>query len=263
MRRIVWWLIALFGAGVFAAILYNAVKKPVSPPAPPAPAVSEPARPEPAEEPRIRHPLAEQPPEKPLPALDVSDSTIKAELDALLQERSFVEIFLLKDFIRRVVTTIDNLPREKVAQRIMPVKPVGGPFLVAGADANPAVSADNAKRYALHMKLLAAVDTAKLVAFYVRYYPLFQQAYRELGYPKGYFNDRLVEVIDHLLGAPEPDVPVKLVRPKVFYQYADPALEAQSAGRKVLMRIGRENAAAVKAKLREIRAELAKHAPKS
>ena len=86
------------------------------------------------------------------------------------------------------------------------------------------------------MKLVNAVDTAKLVALYVRYYPLFQQAYRELGYPKGYFNDRLVEVIDHLLGAPEVPASAKLVRPKVFYLYADPGLEAQSAGRKVLMR---------------------------
>lgn len=28
--------------------------------------------------------------------------------------------------------------------------------------------------------------------FYVRLYPLFQKAYVELGYPNGYFNDRLI-----------------------------------------------------------------------
>jgi len=42
-----------------------------------------------------------------------------------------------------------------------------------------------------------------------------------------------------------------------MFLYADPALEAQSAGRKILMRMGRENEVKIKAKLREIRSELA------
>jgi hypothetical protein len=105
------------------------------------------------------------------------------------------------------------------------------------------------------------VDAKKTVALYVRLYPLFQQAYQELGYPKGYFNDRLVEVIDHLLAAPALPAPAALVRPKVFYLYADAELESRSAGHKILMRIGNENAARIKSKLREIRAELTRHGP--
>lgn len=262
MHKAVWWLIVLFGAGIFAAILYNALKEP-APPAvrQPAPVAGE-APPAEPPEPQIRHPVEQPPQEKPLPALEVSDSTMQAELDGVLAEKSFAGLFLLKDFVRRVVATIDNLPRQKIALRLMPVKPVGGAFLVTGTAANPASNPDNVKRYALHMKLVNAVDTDKLVAVYVRYYPLFQQAYRELGYPKGYFNDRLVDVIDHLLGAPEIPASVKLVRPKVFYLYADPELEAQSAGRKILMRIGSENAAVVKTKLREIRAGVTQRAPK-
>jgi hypothetical protein len=41
-----------------------------------------------------------------------------------------------------------------------------------------------------------------------------------------------------------------------MYRYADPELEARSAGQKVLMRIGNANAAVVKDKLRAIRREL-------
>jgi len=37
------------------------------------------------------------------------------------------------------------------------------------------------------------VDAKKLVSVYVHLYPLFQQAYVGLGYPDGYFNDRLVQ----------------------------------------------------------------------
>jgi hypothetical protein len=91
---------------------------------------------------------------------------------------------------------------------------------------------------------------------YVRFYPLCQQAYVDLGYPNGYFNDRLVEVIDHLLAAPEMTGPIKLTVSHVLYEYADPEIEARSAGQKLLIRMGAENAAQVKAKLREIRREV-------
>jgi hypothetical protein len=64
-----------------------------------------------------------------------------------------------------------------------------------------------------------------------------------------------------MLAAPDVDVAAKLVRPKVFYVYADPDLEASSAGQKILMRMGSENAAKVKTRLRAIRAELERQAP--
>jgi hypothetical protein len=128
---------------------------------------------------------------------------------------------------------------------------------VGGDEEHPTIAADNSARYAVYVRLADAIDSAKLAAVYFHYYPLFQQAYRELGYPKGHFNDRLVQVIDHLLETPELEGPVALVRPKVFYLYADPGLESRSAGQKILMRTGADNARRVKAKLKEIRGEIA------
>ena len=181
---------------------------------------------------------------------------VRESLAGLWDAKTLEQFFNLKDFVRRVVATIDNLPRAKVALRLVPVKPVPGVFAVTGTDAGMTVSPANSARYAAYVALFEAADSKKLTATYVRFYPLFQQAYRELGYPQGYFNDRLVEVIDHLLAAPELKAPVRLVRPKVFYLYADPELEGRSAGQKIMMRMGAENAARVKAKLRELRAEL-------
>ena len=66
----------------------------------------------------------------------------------------------------------------------------------------------------------------------------------------------MVEVIDILLAGPDFQEPVRLVRPKVYYEFADAELEALPAGQKILIRIGAENAAKIKAKLREIRGEL-------
>ena len=50
--------------------------------------------------------------------------------------------------------------------------------------------------------------------------------------------------------------PIALVQPGAFYQYADPALEGLSAGQKLLLRMGTENAAVIKKKLTELRKEL-------
>jgi len=47
------------------------------------------------------------------------------------------------------------------------------------------------------------------------------------------------------------------VRPKVFWEFADPALEARSAGQKLMLRLGSANQAAVEQKLRELRALVA------
>ena len=102
---------------------------------------------------------------------------------------------------------------------------------------------------------MEAVEAKRLVAAYAHYYPLFQVAYQELGYPNRYFNDRLVEAIDDLLAAPDVAAP-RLVQPKVLYQFADADLEARSAGQKMMIRMGPGNAARVKAKLRAIRLEL-------
>jgi len=47
-----------------------------------------------------------------------------------------------------------------------------------------------------------------------------------------------------------------------MYTYADPGLESRSAGQKLLMRMGPDNAAVIKAKLTELRAAITAAPPK-
>jgi hypothetical protein len=136
---------------------------------------------------------------------------------------------------------------------MLPVRGPGGAFIVDGAADGLALGAANADRYSAHLRLAESVPMDRLAAAYLRLYPLLQQAYRELGYPQGHFNDRLVEVIDHLLATPAVEEPIALVQPKVLYQFADPALESRSAGQKLLLRMGAGNAARVKKTLLEFR----------
>lgn len=195
-------------------------------------------------------------PIKPLPALDESDVPLQTSLDEIFGEESVWEILKPQNIIRNVVVTIDNLPREKLAEQFRPVNSVKGVFRISGTDAAIALSPENYARYQPFIELLRVADAEQVARLYFRFYPLFQQAYVDLGYPSRNFNDRVVEVIDHLLLTPAVQSPIKLVQPKVYYQFADPELEAMSAGQKILIRIGSENAAVVKTKLKEIRAVL-------
>lgn len=217
------------------------------------------AAPQTPAEPAIRHPIQRAEPEgaKPLPPLSDSDEALRDTAAGLISREALERLFNLSSLVRRIVVTIDDLPRKKLSQRYNVAKPVEGPFLIYGKGDNIALSPDNYKRYASYVKMFEAVDTKKLSAAYIYFYPLFQEEYRNLGQPKKYFNDRVIEAIDDLLAAPDVKQPVKLVQPKVMYEFADPTLESLSAGQKMMIRMGPENAARVKAKLREVRAELA------
>jgi hypothetical protein len=208
----------------------------------------------------IRYPIHGQDAaaEAPL-SLDQSDQTLWEALARVLGRQPLKTLFYSDEIVRHIVVTIDNLPRNTAAVRLFPIKPVNGQFLTAGTGDTLAIAPANSARYAPYVRLAEAADAKQLVALYVQFYPLFQRAYQDLGYPKAYFNDRLIAVIDHLLAAPEPGASVALVQPRVVYQYADPELEASSAGHKILVRVGAENAAKIKRKLREIRGELTSH----
>jgi hypothetical protein len=70
---------------------------------------------------------------------------------------------------------------------------------------------------------------------------------------QGFAVDRVVEVIDHLLATPEIEEPLRLIQPRVLYEFADPKLQKLSGGQKILLRMGPANLRKLKAKLREIR----------
>jgi len=224
---------------------------------PPAPPSVE-APPTPKREPEIRYPVQPAQPEgaKSLPPLEDSDASLQQALTGLVDGKALARWLNLDSIVRRIVVTVDNLPRRKLPQQYSLTKPVAGKFLAAGKDDNLSMRPENARRYTPYVDMVETLDTAKLVGLYARFYPLLQQEYKNLGSPSKYFNDRLVEVIDDLLAAPDATQPIKLVQPKVFYQFADPALEELSAGGKIMVRIGPDNARRVKAKLREIRQQI-------
>lgn len=199
---------------------------------------------------------ADAPAPAPLPPLDQSDPSVVAALRSLFGTRAVDDWLIERRIVERLVATINSLDGPAIPLRFWPVRHIEGVPTVVRDGEVLRWSEDNTRRYRVPVAILVTVDPAALAQAYFRRYPLFQQAYDALGYGDAYFNDRLVEVIDHLLGAPEVEPGFRVKQPKVLYQFADPELESESWGRKVLMRMGPRNAQRVKDWLRRLRREL-------
>lgn len=259
----VWWVGIVGGAAaLIAAIYFFWPQSPAPAPAaesapPPAPAPSPPVAAAPAE-PVIEHPVEPlRPAEAPMPlALADSDGVLAGALGHLLGNERLRQWFHTDALVRRFVATVDNVSRQSVAMKVRSLQPVSGRFEVVRNGEAIVVDAANAARYTPYVQAFERVDARQLAGVYLRFYPLFQQAYEELGYPKAYFNDRLVAAIDHVLATPRVSGPLRLSQPKVLYEFEDPQLEALSAGQKAMLRMGPDNAERVRARLTALRAEI-------
>jgi len=260
MQKHIWWV----GGGVVviaAIVLFFSWRSNRHPPAPTAATVPAP----PAAPPAIQNPVSGDTSNapQPLPPLESSDGPLRDGLAELIGKRSVDNLFKPEQLVRHIVVTIDNMSRKRVAVELRPTKPIAGTFMATGDEQHSTLNPANYQRYTPMIQVAQMLDTKQLTALYFHYYPLFQQSYQNLGYPNGYFNDRLVVTIDNLLATPDVSGDILLVRPNVMYQFADPNLEDLSAGQKALLRMGPANAAIVKAKLRELRAQIASvpHSP--
>ena len=251
-------VVLVAGAGVAFYLHHRSAHLPsvptaAQPPLPPA-------------EPAIEHPLPQASgnsgPKGPLPALGDSDPAMIEALGAVAGGPTVAQYLVPDNIIRHIVVTIDNLPRQKVPVDKRPIVPVGGAFLADGDELHATLNPKNFARYEPMVAVIRKIDMQQLAAVYLHFYPLFQHVYQDLGYPNGYFNDRLVRVIDSLLATPQPAGPLELTRPNVMYTFADPSLEARPAGQKLLLRIGPDNASLIKAKLSELRAIITAAPPK-
>lgn len=196
--------------------------------------------------------------EEPLPTLESSDEAIKKIIVDIFKNDSLIALFKQTGLIHRFVVTVDTLPQKKLANKFRLLQPASGKFrIIKHTKENMTIDPKNTDRYQAYMQLIQLIDADQFVKLYTYYYPLLQEAYDALGYKERYFNDRFIEVIDHLLATPDIEDPIAVVQPKVFYEYADPTLEGLSAGQKILLRIGAINRSIVRDKLITIRSALA------
>jgi len=240
-----------------AVVIEPQLPEQVGPPKIQFPVPVAPVEPVPAEIPSAGPAVPVEEIEKTPPEPAVPELPVEEQFTFLFDWREYGQLFLTEALINHFVVTIDNMTGSKLPQKFAFTQPPAGKFVVQReAEDSQYLDPKNYDRYTKFVQFAEAADVQRLVTFYVKHYHVFQSAYEELGYPNRYFNDRFVEVIDHVLSTPDVRKPIKLDQPKVYFTFADPKLESLSAGQKILIRIGPENAAKIKAKLLKFRQAL-------
>ena len=217
----------------------------------------------------IRYPLDLASPAAPLAAASAAPAphTLADALTETFGERAVLQWLNTDAFAHRVAVTVDSLTRSHSPARFWPVHPTSGRFATETSADSRTIAVANAKRYSAFVAWIETLDMQRVAALYRRAYPQFQRAYENLGYPGSYFNDRVIAVIDHMLDAPTIPEPIEVklanvkgpiqpARPWVMVEFADPELEDRSSGQKLILRIGKDNARQLKAKLVELRAAI-------
>jgi hypothetical protein len=150
---------------------------------------------------------------------------------------------------------VKNAAEGNVVVKNRPVDLKVLPFAVVEAGGVDSIG-DNEERTQAIIKSITEIDPQTLARYYRSWLPLFESAYQELG-ESGSFDSRFHQAMMHILETdPYAAENAKLVRPSVYYKYADDELENASEVEKLLWRLGPENAIALQKFVHELRLAL-------
>lgn len=192
---------------------------------------------------------------------DAGEAAVNKELARNWPLAQLRKYFNLQEQARRLVITVDNLPREHVPSQLRVTR--GVPELLRVKKEGETITLDpsNYERYDRIIGYVEKMDARKIGRLYAKFYPLLQRTYEETGFPEERFHDRVLAALDDMMDAPRPTGPIRLVQPKVLYRFEDDHLENLSAGQKIMIRVGPDNAARLRKVLARVRAAIAAHDP--
>lgn len=184
--------------------------------------------------------------------LDKSDDPVRKLVADLSSNPTFSQWLKTKELIRKFVAAVDNIANGQSPRPQMDFFIPSGPFQTASKDGQTLLDPAGYARYNIAADVFDSVSTAGCVRLYTGFKPLFQQAYRELGYPKEDFHQTLRRAIVEVLRTPVVDGPIALEKKIMSYAMTDPKLEELNSVQKHLLRMGPENLQLIQAKLREL-----------
>ncbi len=218
--------------------------------------------PEPAPPPATLPPPVAPPPPEPepvpivLPSLDESDVMLLSMIEGLSAHPRLVDAVDIEGIARAFVMAVVAIANgESPRSTLQYLEPEDG-FAIAEREGKVVIDPASFERYTWITGVFSSLDATGVAEVYGQFEPLFDEAYRGLGYPDGRFRDALDAAMNRLASTPVPEGYVEVRRGTVLWEFRDRALEALSPPQKHLLRMGPANARLVQSKIREIQATL-------
>ena len=180
-----------------------------------------------------------------LPPLEEMDPFLRTLLSGLSSHPQLAAWLATDDLLGGLATAIDRLAQGQTPARdLAPLRPAGA-FTVTTRGGQTVVSPASFARYDALVAAVASVDPAKLADAFRLIEPRLAEAYARQGHA-GSVRDAVQRAAAVIVGTPDTPETLALVPTVAGYGYADPKLEALPAAQKQLLRMGPENAAAVR-----------------
>jgi hypothetical protein len=255
-------LLGIVGAGVW----YYWQQKPAAPELPPI-EVAEPVPvvDEPPPEVDLPYPILDVPvdeeeqetgPDYGLPdtltALENADPLLNEQVGLLFPGERVWDSSAASELVSKFVGFIYALAEGDIDYRMLPLQSPKERFSVSNNGDEIYLKVESYQRYSQYAEAFAELDVERAIAVYKFFWPMLDQLFQQYGEPEKTLHGELLESLDLLLAAPELDKPPRLIRPTVYYQFADPRLEALPGAQKQLVRMGPENTRLIKNKLRSL-----------
>jgi hypothetical protein len=203
--------------------------------------------------PEVAQPPLPLAPDWVLPSLNQSDGFVREQIATWgLPARWLGQA----ELVRHLAVLLENAARGEYPRRQLSFMWFNTAFRVIARDERLFLDPVNYQRFDALVDILAGVDPRQVARLLTFLDPLLAEALAELGVttrPR----TLLTAGLQRALALPDLPAEIELVRPNVFYLYADPALEGLTPLQKQLLRTGPENAARIQTWLRRLAGAMA------
>lgn len=226
------WTIVGAGAVIAAAALtlwwLSRAQPPAVIPAPTAPT-------NPVEESRRPKPEPLQ-----LPTLSDSDGMLRELAATLSRHPQLARLVAGRALVRSATLAVIQIGDGKTpAVPLAPLRP--SIRLNISGQTSGRVEAPNFSRWEAATQALNSIPARDAARVYVNVKPLFDEAYREMGYPGGDFDTAIVKAIRVLNATPPSPPELTLVRRDGYFEFTDSTLQSLQPVQKQLLLLGPEN----------------------
>lgn len=196
-----------------------------------------------------------RPPRQPLdlPALASSDDMLRALVGQLSRDPLLARLLATRELVRNMTLAVVQIGDGRTpAASLATLRPSAR--LETGASGK--VESANFERWESAVRALQSIPAKDAAKVYVNVKPLFDEAYRELGYPQGDFDLAVVKAIRMLNATPEVTGDLVLLRREGYFEHDNPALRSLPPVQKQLILLGPNHRRRVLSWLQEVAATL-------
>lgn len=190
-----------------------------------------------------------------LPSLADSDAMLRALAATLSRHPLLARWLVTRGLVRTVTLAIVQIGDGKTPSEPLVLLRPPTRLDISGAASGPVTPASYV-RWAAATDALLSIPATDAAQVYVNMKPLFDEAYRDLGYPGGDFDQAIAKAIRTLEATPASPSELVLMRREGYFEHTDATLMSIPPVQKQLLLMGPENRSRIMAWLRRLAATL-------